>query len=227
MKQIATQALVLGRIDFGESGRILTLLTSDHGKIGAIAKGVRKPKSKLAGGVELFGISDIVYFEGKSDIKTLISAQLKTNYSHINEDISRTMTAYDVLKYINLYTESVCEDTYFYLVRDVFEALNNKAADVALIWAWFGVRLLEISGTALNSASDSRGERLNASDLFNFEYQDMAFLPAPHGPYTSAHIKLLRLCQSASLEKLETIGGVGQPAEDIRQLIIECIKYNN
>jgi len=51
MKRINTHGIVLARTDFGEADRILTFLTPDNGKVKAIAKGVRKQKSKMAGGI--------------------------------------------------------------------------------------------------------------------------------------------------------------------------------
>jgi DNA repair protein RecO (recombination protein O) len=57
MKTIVTKGIVLTRTDYGEADRILHFLTPDQGKIAGIAKGVRKSKSKLAGGIELFSVS--------------------------------------------------------------------------------------------------------------------------------------------------------------------------
>ncbi len=227
MKQIATEAIVLGRIDFGEAGRILTLLTKDQGKISALAKGVRRPKSKLAGGVELFTISDIVYIDGKGDIKTLVSAQLKTNFQYINSDITRSMLAYDVLKYTNLYTESVCEDSYFELVITVFGNLQNRELDPAIIWLWFGAQLLELSGHAINVATDADGNQLLATDKFRFDYENMAFMPAAQGSFTAKHIKVVRLCQQFDAAHISSVQGVTEAAKAMHILILECIKYNN
>ena len=70
-----TQAIVLRRTNFGEADRILTLLTP-LGQRGAMARGVRREKSKLAGGIELFGVSDVVLQQGKGDLATLTSARL-------------------------------------------------------------------------------------------------------------------------------------------------------
>jgi DNA repair protein RecO (recombination protein O) len=83
MNQIITTAIILRRTDFGEADRILTLITPDHGKIRLMAKGVRRPKSKLAGGIELFSVSKISYIKGRSEIGTLVSAQLNTHYGTI------------------------------------------------------------------------------------------------------------------------------------------------
>ena len=59
MKTYRTQAVVLRRTNYGEADRILQLLTPD-GRRSVMARGVRKEKSKLAGGIELFAVSDVV-----------------------------------------------------------------------------------------------------------------------------------------------------------------------
>ena len=53
------------------------------GQRSAIAKGARREKSKLAGGIELFGIADIVINSGKGDLGVLTSARLIHFYRHI------------------------------------------------------------------------------------------------------------------------------------------------
>ena len=55
---LRTHAIVLRRTNYGESDRILSLLTPE-GKIAVLARGVRKEKSRLAGGIELFSTDDV------------------------------------------------------------------------------------------------------------------------------------------------------------------------
>ncbi|MDD4753342.1 MAG: DNA repair protein RecO, partial [Desulfitobacteriaceae bacterium] len=50
-KIYSVEALILRARDYGEADKILTLYTREQGKVSAIAKGVRKPKSRLRGGV--------------------------------------------------------------------------------------------------------------------------------------------------------------------------------
>jgi DNA repair protein RecO (recombination protein O) len=69
MRQISTEGIILKRINFSEADRILTVLTSNNGQVSMLAKGVRKSKSKLAGGLEIFSVSEINYIDGKSDLK--------------------------------------------------------------------------------------------------------------------------------------------------------------
>lgn len=67
MKTVRSQAIVLRRTNYGEADRILQLLTPD-GRRSVMARGVRKEKSKLAGGIELFAVSDVVIGEGKGSL---------------------------------------------------------------------------------------------------------------------------------------------------------------
>lgn len=71
-----TKAWVLRRTNYGEADRILNLITPQR-QISAVARGVRKSKSKLAGAIELFCLSDVVLVGGKNGgMATLSSASL-------------------------------------------------------------------------------------------------------------------------------------------------------
>ena len=61
---IKTLGLVLRRTNYGEADRILNIITPT-GKISAMAKGVRRARSKLAGGVEMFSLSEYVIHCGR------------------------------------------------------------------------------------------------------------------------------------------------------------------
>src|SRR6266550_6261884 len=101
MQTIRTEAIILRRTNYGEADRILNLLTPEHGKISAIAKGVRKTKSKLAGGLELFATCDITVLRGKSDMGTISSARLIKFYGDILKDYDRMQLAYELVKLTN------------------------------------------------------------------------------------------------------------------------------
>src|SRR4051812_28556736 len=105
MRQILTRGIVLSRTDYGEADRIVSVLTPDQGKLRLMAKGVRKVKSKLAGGIELFSVSELSFIPGKNDIGTLVSARLTQHFANIVKDINRTMFGYELLKRLNRATE--------------------------------------------------------------------------------------------------------------------------
>ena len=77
---IKTKALVLRRTNYGEADRIVNFITPE-GKISAIAKGVRKEKSKLAGGMELFSLIQINIHQGKNEMGVVTSAKMLKFYS--------------------------------------------------------------------------------------------------------------------------------------------------
>lgn len=194
MNQQISKAIVLARTDYGEVDRILTLLTPDHGKLRLIAKGVRRVKSKLAGGIELFSVSDITYIKGRGDMGTLVSTRLIKHFGHIIKDINRTMLGYELIKQLNKATEDEPEPEYFTLLDQAFEALDDTAIDSSLIRMWFAMQLLRLAGHAPNLHTDTTGRKLEQTARYNFDFEAMALTPHPqHGEFDASHIKFLRL----------------------------------
>jgi DNA repair protein RecO (recombination protein O) len=195
MKQLVTEAIVLSRTDYGEADRILTLLTPEQGKLSLVAKGVRRHKSKLAGGIELFSVTQITYMPGRSGsgLGTLVSSRLRTYYRHIVEDINRTMLGYELIKQLHRATEDQPDAEYFELLHQAFEALDDATINVDLIRLWFSAQLLRMDGHAPNLRTDTTGEALVATASYDFSLDDMTFALRPEGPYRADHIKLLRL----------------------------------
>jgi DNA repair protein RecO (recombination protein O) len=66
---------VLRKLDYGEADRIFTLLTRGHGKVGAIAKGVRRPESKLGPSLELYGHIDVLLAKGRGQLDVVAQVQ--------------------------------------------------------------------------------------------------------------------------------------------------------
>ncbi len=193
MNQIQTSVIILSRTDFGEADRILTLLTPDHGKLRLMAKGVRRVKSKLAGGIELFSISDISFIKGRGDIGTLISTRLVKHYGNIVRDVNRTLLGYDLIKILNRATEDEPEADYFELLEQSFAALDDSSISIELIRLWFAMQLLRLSGHMPNLHTQRDGTKLQADERYEFSYDDMAFAVNSRGLFTADHIKFLRV----------------------------------
>src|SRR3954454_11709178 len=69
-----TEAIVLRSIRYGEADRILHLYSEDRGRLGALAKGVRRVKSRLGGRIEPFARVNLILREGRGDLCTLTGA---------------------------------------------------------------------------------------------------------------------------------------------------------
>jgi DNA repair protein RecO (recombination protein O) len=80
-----TEAVVLRSIRFGEADRILHLYSSQRGRIGAIAKGSRRPRSRFGGRLEPFFRLDLVLHEGRGELATVTSAATVECYRRLRE----------------------------------------------------------------------------------------------------------------------------------------------
>ena len=207
MKTITTRAIVLRRTNFGEADRILQLLTPE-GRRSVMARGVRKEKSKLAGGIELFAVTDVVLGEGKGELGILTSARLVHFYRHIIEDYDRLQFGYFVIQQITRASENVDEPEWFDMTADIFMALDSKTIPLALTQTWFYLRHASLLGHQLNLNIDTNGEKLTADRTYRYDVGEQGLRELSNGELTAEHIKLLRLISTRSLKVLAQIGGV-------------------
>lgn len=195
MKQFTTQAIVLRRTNFNEADRIISFITADHGKVRGMARGVRKLKSKLAGGLELFSISEVTFGIGRGEVNPIVSTKLKKHYDNIVKDLDRTNAAYALMKQLDSQTEDAAEPGYFDLLASAFESLDDLSISLEIIKLWFGAQLLKLSGRQPNLDYDVNGQKLQADKNYRFDYEDMAFVLAEGREklFTANDIKFLRL----------------------------------
>lgn len=84
-----TEAIVLRSIRYGEADRIVHLYTKARGRVGAIAKGSRRPKSRFGGRLEPFFRLDLVLYEGRSELCTVTGASTVDGYGRLRSDGAR------------------------------------------------------------------------------------------------------------------------------------------
>lgn len=220
MKQLTTKAIILSRTDFGEADRIITLLTPEAGKLRLMAKGVRKIKSRLAGGIELFSISDVTYMQGKGDIGTLISARLDKHFGTIVQDIDRVQLGYDLIKLLNKITEDSPESAYFDLLSQSFAALDDATIPVDLVRVWFEAGLIKLGGHEPDLFSDTDGNKLDQTKAYTFSFEDMAFALHPSGNFGADQIKFLRLVfQGHQPKALMQVQGTAALTAELKPLL--------
>ena len=149
-KELATyrdRAVVLRKLDYGEADRIFTLLTRDHGKVGAIAKGVRRPESKLGPSLELYGHVDVLLAKGRGELDVVAQVQRVPGY-RIEGDMERMSHAALIVEL----AERVCEDRH--PVDGVYElavmALHelSRETDPRRASAYFLMAALDLLGYA-------------------------------------------------------------------------------
>ena len=141
------RAVVLRKLDYGEADRIFTLLTRDHGKVGAIAKGVRRQESKLGPSLELYGHIDVLLAKGRGELDVVAQVQRVPGY-RIAGDMERMAHAALIAEL----AERVCEDRH--PIDGVYELAVLALAELAhetnprRASAWFLMTALDLLGYA-------------------------------------------------------------------------------
>ena len=82
---LKTEGIVLRTLRYGEADRILHLYTPDRGRVSAIAKGVRRARSRFGGRLEPFFRLSLVLYEGRSDLLTVTSAETLAAHPRLRE----------------------------------------------------------------------------------------------------------------------------------------------
>jgi DNA repair protein RecO (recombination protein O) len=82
-KTVKTEAIVLRSIRYGEADRILHLYSKTRGRLGAIAKGARKPRSRFGGRLEPFFRLDLILHEGRGDLMTVTNVATIDGYPRL------------------------------------------------------------------------------------------------------------------------------------------------
>lgn len=204
---VRTKAIVLRRTNYGEADRIVQFLTPE-GRYSAMVKGARREKSKLAGGIELFTVSDVVLRKGRGDLMTLTSASLVYFYQSILADYDRLQFGYEAIALVGKVSESVDEPEWFAVLFEVFKALDAMSVPLELTKTWFYVHYAALLGVQLNVQRDAAGEKLQADKRYMYDVGERSLREAPDGPVTAEHIKLLRLINGSPLSALVQVGGI-------------------
>lgn len=207
MNSLRTRAIVLRRTNYGEADRILQLLTPS-GKRSVMAKGVRREKSRLAGGIELFAISDIVIGQGKGELGILTSARLIQFYRHIMEDYDRMQVAYSAIKLVSRASETVDGSEWYDVLAEVLMALDALSIPLEMVEAWFYLHYAALMGHELSLWHDITGQKLSADQRYRYDEAEQGLRGVYSGELGSEHIKLLRLLATRPLKTLAQIGGI-------------------
>lgn len=196
-KDLRTKAFVLRRTNYGESDRILNFITPE-GRVSAMAKGVRKEKSKLAGNIEMFCLLDVVVHQGKNEFGVVTSAKMLEYFSQIVLDLPSLELGSMILKKINRLSESSDSPELFSLTEQCLRTINAKHP-LDLIEAWFLLNLARVSGVEVNLHRDTDGKKLESDQTYVWDMAEESLRPQIGGNIGANEIKLMRLMLSSDL----------------------------
>ncbi len=123
-----TEAIILKTIPYGETSKILTVLTKDFGKISMLARGARDTKSKYGGSLELFTHVSVIFYERETrDMQYMSDVTVLNPFLHIHNELDRTYAALAILEMCNRVIHAN-EDSlaFFSLLIQTLEGLNRS-----------------------------------------------------------------------------------------------------
>ena len=121
------EAVVLRHINWGEADRLLWLFSREMGKVRAVAKGVRKPRSRKAGHVEPFTRVSLQLARGR-DMLLVTQAEAMDAYLPLHEDLLRMGYASYVVELLDRFTYEEGENRPLYrLLTDTLERIGKEA----------------------------------------------------------------------------------------------------
>lgn len=176
-KTYSTEGIIIGRRNYGEADRILTIFTKYHGKIRVVAKGVRKITSRKKGSLELFSYIKIFIAKGHS-LDILTEVETKEAYSIWRKDLLRVGVAYHLAEIIDRLTVEGQEH------KKIFELLQDAYTNLATLDYWmiypyiqsFKVKILEDLGFLEREKEISKNLDIYIEDLINSSLRTKKFL---------------------------------------------------
>jgi DNA repair protein RecO (recombination protein O) len=168
-----TEAIVLRSIRLREADRVVHLYTNLHGRVGAVAKGVRRTKSRFGGRLEPFFRLRLVLYEGRGELHTVTQAETVESYPRLREYGESLSTAVGACESVlRLFGESEANSAAYNLLCHELQLLDAEpeAAGPANLLA-FRLKLLLAAGFLPELSSCAR---CGTDDLEGFTFSGAA-----------------------------------------------------
>ena len=203
-----TEAIVLRSMDLGEADRVLTVLTPRLGKLRVIAKGIRRPRSRLGGGLEPLSDVQLVLAVGRTfDVVT--GAALEDPHLGLRNDLHSTAAAWYVAELADRFCEGAADSHgAFVLLAQALAALDAPPGEVAreVVARWFELQLLDAMGfrPELGRCLECGAEILPDGNVYSAVAGGLVCPQCAHAALAGARVspdalKVLRHLQRSSL----------------------------
>ena len=201
-----SKGIVLRSIRYGEADRILDLYTRDAGLISAIAKGIRRTRSRFGGRLEPLSCVDFMAYGGRN-LDTITQAEVLRSFHGVRENLARFEAAGDMVGSVRaLSGGDEADRRIFNLLYNALDALEERNSGFQSVEAAFSLKLAILAGYAPQLDACMGCEK----ELADVEMDHLYFAPSLGG----------LLCPDCRME----VGGDAFPipvgaAEGLRALI--------
>jgi DNA repair protein RecO (recombination protein O) len=147
MPQFKTSAIVIKTLDYGESDRIITLLTTDFGKIKGIAKGAKRSRRRFSNALELFTLSKVIFFDKReTGLVRIEGCDIVDTFSAIRDDIRKIAFGSYFAELVDEMTAEREGNPDLFNTLKVFLSLLSDGEAETQILRVFEIRLLSLLG---------------------------------------------------------------------------------
>lgn len=220
---------MLRRKDFGEADRILTLFTPELGKVRAVAKGIRKPRSRKAGHLELFTCARLLLAVGR-DLDIITQAEGLDSYRPLREDLLRNAYGTYMVELLDRFTPDAEENPEMYQLLRQGLGWAATAAGLALAARYYELHLLGLAGyqPQLRRCVVCTRELEPVDQFFSISAGGVvcpscAEHRAGRLPLSLGALKLLRFMQSNPYSKVAALSISGRTLNEVEHLLARYI----
>jgi len=215
------KGVVLRTYRLGEADRIVVFLTENHGKVRAVAKGVRKTTSKFGARLEPLTHVDLLLWQGRSDLDIVNQVEVLDAFRSIREDLVRLPRGMALLEVADQIAQERHPDPrLFHMLVGALRAMAKNEEDSTLVAPAFFMKALVLEGAGpLLSACATCGEPDGEVELVAFDLMSGGTLCRAHRsgrPMSPAALALLRRILGGDLAAVLTgppPPGAGEAAE--------------
>jgi DNA repair protein RecO (recombination protein O) len=228
-----TDAIVLTRFDYGEADRIMTLFTPAFGKLKAIAKGVRRTKSRLGGSLEPLAELRVALARGRTfDVVTQV--QVSHAWLHLRDSLESTATAWYLAELADRSLEERHEAEGLYaLLRHAYELLD-AGMEAGRVARWYEMRLADELGVRPEVDRCVECDRmLDADEAFRWVPPLGGVLcsrcpgpPADRAGLSLEALKLLKAYQRLDVEALAALRLPAAVEAEVEQAMRDFLRYS-
>jgi DNA repair protein RecO (recombination protein O) len=232
-RRYTTEAIVLSRFDYGEADRILTLFTPAGGKIKAIAKGVRRQRSRLGGSLEPFAELTLALAHGRT-FEVVTQASILHPYLRLRDDLVSLGTA----SYLAELAEGTLEERHeaerVYLLLKRAYGLLDAGMAAGRVARWFEMHLADELGVRpeVDRCAEC-GRLLEAGERFRWVPPLGGVLcercPGPQHDSTGLSEEALRVLKAYQRMDVEAIAGLRIPEaveREVERAMREFLAYS-
>ena len=228
-----TKAIVIKSQSLGEVDKIISLYTSDFGKVRAVARGIKRPKSRYGGSLELLNYGDLVFFfRPHKDLQIINSFDILDSFNILKDDLTKMAYAFYIVELLDaMGVEGKVNDIAFQLTLRALSTVESITHPELLIHA-YELQLMTLMGfrpqlqKCVGCSNDVTGKTFRFSSPLGGMlcskcfYKDASALPISRGT-----CELMKRMQTLDLSLVQRISASDSVKRELKKALSAFISF--